>query len=228
MFPPLRELLENILGSLTQSAALTSIVGFVGLLWTVGQFRGSLDVAFARIFADEPERDIVRRTVLGFAWVAILLTAIVGVIVIGSLATLLDALIPGSIPVAGSVAGILTSGPVLLVLAVLVVLFVYRTLPARAPSWRSIRVPAVVVGILIVVLTQVFTFLVPRLVGSVALAGSLAAAFIALAWFSFSFQALLYGAAWVRVREVRSRAGPAAGSALGGPAAAAEPGGGGE
>ena len=40
---------------------------------------------------------------------------------------------------------------------------------------------------------------------------------------------LLYGAAWVRVREVRSRAaGPAAGSALGGPAAAAEPGGRGE
>ena len=85
--------------------------------------------------------------------------------------------------------------------------------------------PAVVVGAAIVVLTQVFAFLVPRLVGVAALAGSLASAFIALAWLSFSFQALLYGAAWVRVREDGRRGGV---SRLGGPAAPAEPGGGGE
>ena len=86
-------------------------------------------------------------------------------------------------------------------------LVVYRTLPPKAPSWRSALVPAVVVGVAIVVLTQVFTFLVPRLVGVAALAGSLASAFVALAWLSFSFQALLYGAAWVRVREEGVRAG---------------------
>ena len=78
-----------------------------------------------------------------------------------------------------------------------------------------------IVGIAVVVLAQVFTFLVPRLVGSVAFAGSLAAAFIALAWLSFTFQALLYGAAWVRVRDE-------ARSVLGGAAATTEPGGGGE
>ena len=76
------------------------------------------------------------------------------------------------------------------------------------------------------VLTQVFTFLVPRLVGVAALAGSLASAFIALAWLSFTFQALLYGAAWVRVRE-DERIRPAS-AGLGGAAAPAEPGGGGE
>ena len=83
-----------------------------------------------------------------------------------------------------------------------------------------------VVGIAIVVLTQIFTFLVPRLVGVAALAGSLASAFIALAWLSFSFQALLYGAAWVRVRDEGLR--PAGSAALGTPAAPAEPGGGGQ
>ena len=46
---------------------------------------------------------------------------------------------------------------------------------------------------MIVVLSQVFVALVPRLVGVAALAGSLASAFIALAWLSFTFQALLYG-----------------------------------
>ena len=106
------------------------------------------------------------------------------------------------------------------------VLIVYRTLPPTAPAWGSIVVPAVIVGVAIVILTQIFTFLVPRLVGVAALAGSLASAFIALAWLSFSFQALLYGAAWVRVREDERRA--AASAALGGPAPPAEPGGGGQ
>ena len=75
-------------------------------------------------------------------------------------------------------------------------------------------------------LTQAFTFLVPRLVGVAALAGSLATAFIALAWLSFLFQALLYGAAWVQ--GPRGRTSDARSGDLGGPAAAAEPGGGGE
>ena len=92
----------------------------------------------------------------------------------------------------------------------------------RAGVPRSI--PAIVVGIVIVVLSQVFVALVPRLVGVAALAGSLASAFVALAWLSFTFQALLYGAAWVRVRdEAADRAGS---DGLGSPAAPAEPGGG--
>jgi hypothetical protein len=90
---------------------------------------------------------------------------------------------------------------------------------------------------------------VPRLVGVAALAGSLASAFIALAWLSFSFQALLYGASWVRIREhgvavpdvtpeesaaieesteIEAGTSPATeaegSGALGGPAAPAEPG----
>jgi uncharacterized BrkB/YihY/UPF0761 family membrane protein len=82
-----------------------------------------------------------------------------------------------------------------------------------------------VVGIAIVVLSQVFITLVPRLVGVAALAGSLASAFVALAWLSFTFQALLVGAAWVRVRDEATDQAESAG--LGGPAAPAEPGGGG-
>ena len=34
--------------------------------------------------------------------------------------------------------------------------------------------------------------------------------FVALAWLSFSFQALLYGASWVRVAELRAAASQAA------------------
>ena len=70
---------------------------------------------------------------------------------------------------------------------------------------------------------SVFLYLAPRLLGAALLTGSLATAFVALAWLSFTFQALLLGAAWVRVRDD-----PPGGSALGRPAATAEPGGRGE
>lgn len=221
-FPPLKDLLEGILQSISSAAALTSVVGVIGLIWTVSQFHGALDVAFARIYADEPERDIVRRTARGFLWVALLLGLVITAIVIGSIATLLDTFIPTAMPLAASIASVATSPLALAIFSVTAMLMLYRVMPPRPPSWTAIRVPAVVVGLAIVVLGQVFTFLVPRLVGSVVFAGSLAAAFIALAWLSFSFQAVLYGAAWVRVRN------EGASGVLSGAAPPAEPGGGGE
>ena len=217
-FPPLAEIFEGILTSITNAAALTSVIGFIGLLWAVSQFYGALDLAFARIYSDAPERDIVRRTARGFAWVALLIGIVIVAIIVGSLATLLDAFVPLDMPISTSVSRILTSPVALIAASVAVVMLLYRVLPPHAPSWWAIRPPAVVVGIALVVLAQVFLFVVPRLVGAAAFAGSLAAAFIALAWLSFSFQALLYGAAWVRVRD-ETRSG-----VLGGPAASAEPG----
>lgn len=226
-FPPLEDLIEASLDAITEEAVAASIIGVIGLVWTVSQLYGALDVAFARIFADTPERDIVRRTARGFLVVGILAAVIVGFVVAATLATALDAATPGEhIPFASSLAALAGSTPFLILLSVGAVLIVYRTLPPKAPFWRSAIIPAVVVGVAIVILTQIFTFLVPRLVGVAALAGSLASAFIALAWLSFSFQALLYGAAWVRVREEgREQAGSAP---LRRPAPPAEPGGGGE
>ena len=74
----------------------------------------------------------------------------------------------------------------------------------------------------IVALSQLFLFVAPRLIGAALVAGSLATAFVALAWLSFTFQALLLGAAWVRVRDDRLDEAER-GSALAGPAATTEP-----
>ena len=84
-------------------------------------------------------------------------------------------------------------------------------------AWCHLR------GVVIVVLSQAFLFLAPRLVGAALVAGSLATAFVALAWLSFTFQVLLYGAAWVRVRDDPAAA-RSAGSALAGTATPAEAG----
>lgn len=225
-FPPLADLIDSSVAAVSQGAAVTGIIGLIGVIWTVSQLYVTLDVAFSRIFSAAPERNVIRRTARGFIWVAILAATIIGLVVLASVALALDALLPGSFPFAGAILSIVESQVVLLGGTILAVGILYRVMPPTHPRFRSLAVPAVVAGLAIWFLTQAFTFLAPRLVGVAALAGSLATAFIALAWLSFLFQALLYGAAWVKIREDGRVA--AGSTGLGGPAASAEPGGGGE
>ncbi|MEA3032902.1 MAG: Virulence factor BrkB [Sphingomonadales bacterium] len=225
-FPPLADLINGAVTAIGQGAALSSLFGVVGVIWTVSQLYGALDVAFARIFAEAPERDLVRRTARGLLVVGLIGAAIVAFVVLVSLAHLVDAVAPTEVPIASMIVSTLRSVPFLTAIAIVVLAVTYRTLPPTAPRWRSTFLPAIVVGVVIVSLSQVFTALVPRLVGVAALAGTLASAFIALAWLSFTFQALLYGAAWVRVRDEIADAGGSGG--LRSPATPAEPGAGGE
>lgn len=234
LFPPIRDLIEATLTNLVSGAALTGVIGVIGLIWTVSQLYVTLDVAFSRIFSDEPERDVFHRTARGFIWVALLIAIVLVLIVLVGLATAAEAFLPVSMPIGRGLAKVLTSPPIVLGVAIVVVALIYRTLPPRAPRWSAIVPPAVVVGSAVVVLSQAFAYLAPRLVGAAALAGSLATAFVALAWLSFTFQALLYGAAWVRVREVGASEAvrlamvaeaEAASADLGRPAPPAEPGG---
>ena len=222
VLPPVRDLIDDALRSMSAGARLTSVLGVIGLVWTVSQFYVTLDIAFSRIFTDIPERDLVRRTARGFVWVAGLVGVVVALIVGGSLAAAAEALLPTSTTALIAFGRVVSSPPVVVALGIGVVSVIYRIVPPVAPSWRAVSLPAVVAGIAIVALSQLFLFVAPRIVGAAAVAGSLAAAFIALAWLSFTFQLLLLGAAWVRVRDVAPA--PAAGSVLASPAAAAEPG----
>jgi membrane protein len=222
--PPLAELIEGALVSMAQGAALTSVIGVLGLIWTVSQFYVTLDVAFARIFTDRPERDVLRRTARGFVWVAGLVGVVVALIVAGSLAAAAEALLPTTTTALTGFGRIVSSPPVVVLITIGVVLAIYVVVPPRAPAWRAAVVPAIAAGLAIFALAQLFLFAAPRIVGVAALAGPLATAFIALAWLSFSFQALLIGAAWVRVRDDALSGTPREGSALTGPAASTEPG----
>jgi YihY family inner membrane protein len=225
LVPPLAEVIDQALVALSNGAVATSIIGVIGLIWTVSQFYVTLDVALSRIFTGRSERDVVRRTARGFAWVAMLVGLVIVLIVGGALAALATTLLPERRDALGIAADVIGSLPALIAIGIAVVALVYRFVPPSAPSWTAIRLPAIVAGAGIILLSQLFLFLAPRLVGIAAVAGSLATAFVALAWLSFTFQGLLYGAAWVRVRDDRARAGT---SALAGAAAPTEPGGGGE
>jgi membrane protein len=204
-FPPLASLIGDSMQALTDRAALTSVVGAVGVIWTVSQFYGVLDTAIARIFSDEPERSTLARTARGFVAVALMVGSIGGLVMLGSLVLALEATSATEAGPLALLVAVLDSPLVLLVLTSLLVLLVYLRVPPKVPTWRASLIPAVAVGAVIVVLSRAFTFLVPRLVGVEALAGSLASAFVTLAWLALLFQALLLGAAWVRVRDEAER-----------------------
>jgi membrane protein len=208
-FPPLADLFEDALAAVSQGAGVSSIIGFVGVVWGVSQFYGTIDTAFARIFAGVPERDFAGRTLRGFIWVLLLVGIVIAAVVVATLSSFLEGFAPDRAPITRTIAAIISSPLTILVLSIVVVALLYRVLPATAPRWRSIAPPAVIVGVAITLLTQLFSLLVPFLVGAAAIVGSLAAGFVALAWLSFVFQALLYGAAWVRVSEVRAAQGAA-------------------
>ncbi len=203
-FPPLANLVRDSVQALAEGAALASIVGIIGVIWTVSQFYGALDQAIAHIYADEPERSAILRTIRGFATVALLGGSAVGLIVLGSFAVTLDALSATQDPSIRAVAATLGSPLVRLVTATGVVLVIYRTVPPRTPRWRAAVIPAASVAAVLVVFSQAFALLVPWLLGGRALAGSLASAFATLVWLSLGFQVLLLGTAWMRVRDESS------------------------
>ena len=231
--PPLTDLIDESIRAIGEGSVLTSALGAAGVIWTVSQLFGALEVAFARVFSDEPERDALRRTLRGFLVVGLIVTVVIAVIGTVALLAVFDAMTGNRGSQAQAVLAPLSSPLAPWVVACLAVAICYRTLPPRSPTWRALLIPAAIVATLLTVLSQAFTLLVPRLVGVAELAGSLASGFVVLAWLSLSFQALLLGAAWVRVRDQppRSWAGAGAGrgsASLQGAAAPAEPGTGGE
>jgi YihY family inner membrane protein len=214
--PPLAELIRRSVDLFTDGAALTSVVGAIGVIWTVSQLFAAVDTAFARIFFDEPERDVFRRTLRGFMVVGLIAAVVIGAIASLGLLAAIDTVSGNEGSLARITLEALGSAPVLAFAASILVIVGYRTLPPQAPSWRALVIPAVNVGVILVILGQVFTLLVPWLFGVANLAGSLASGFVALAWLSLSFQALLLGGAWVRVGDAgRPTASDAAAAASG-------------
>jgi membrane protein len=197
-FPPLAPVIENGLLAAASNAGAFSILGLAGLGWSASQFYGSVDAAFGRIFQKAPERGPIERILRGLLSIVIVVSALAaGIVTSGVQAYLADDL-PG-----GETTHLLLAiaYPLLTVVVVIVaVALIYRLVPNTHVPWRSLRSPAVAVGLVIAGLTELFVFLAPRLVGSLAVFGGFAAVFAALTWLSWAFQALLIGAAWTRER----------------------------
>jgi membrane protein len=198
--PPLRGLIELILEEAADAAGAISIIGAVALIWGASRFVVAFEDAMARIFGGARRRGLVARNAVGVGAVLGLIGAALLGTFLSGLAVFLDAAEHVGGPVVGLVGGaILALVPTLSVF--LAIVLVYRYVPVVAPTWKAMAPPAFAVAIALTVLTRVFVFLAPRLIGAAATIGAIATAFAALAWLALSFQAVLLGAAWVRERD---------------------------
>ena len=201
VLPPLRDIVDAVLAQASTQSGVLGLIGLAMLAWGASRFVLAFSDAVSRVMGRTAHRGFFARNAAAIVAVLLLALAIVGAPALAGIAAFVDtAEATGVLAVVGGAVHVaLGAAPPLVTVGALVL--VYRAVPVPAPSWRAVWLPAVVAGLVVVVLAQVFVFLAPRLIGVAALLGTIAAVFAALAWLGLSFQALLLGAAWVRERE---------------------------
>jgi uncharacterized BrkB/YihY/UPF0761 family membrane protein len=203
VLPPLRDVIEAVLAEAARSAAPVSILGAVILVWGTSRFVVAFEDAIARVMGGDRRRGAITRNLAALGAVVLMIAAILLSTLLSGVLAFIDAGVQsGVLGVLGDAVEIALAWLPILV-TVGATTLVYRIVPVAAPPWRAVLVPGLAAGLVLTILTTIFVFLAPRLIGAAAFIGSLATAFAALAWLSLSFQALLFGAAWVRDRASR-------------------------
>jgi membrane protein len=203
---PLQPLVLEVVDKLADSARTGTLLGLLGLLWGAAGFYGSLESAMVRMFPGPKSRDAVASRVRGIIAVGLVLTGML-------VAVLLSVIIPlvtSRLGVDLATVSVVSAPVVASAVAVVLALVVYVLVPPDPPSLRAAILPALLAGVAIGLLTSLFSYVGQFLVGTYLALGIVGTVFIALVWFSFVFQILLYGAAFARLRrdEERRRAGP--------------------
>jgi membrane protein len=198
--PPLRGLVEASLESMADGAVGFGTIGLIGFAWGVSRFYGSLDDAFARIFSDAPKRGLVARTIRGIASVGLLVSVFIVALVLTGIGSLQAEAATGRFPLVSRLLWGIGTPLLTTIVFVAAIATIYRLVPARHVAFRSLLLPAVVVGVVLAAVTQLFSYVAPRLIGTAAIYGTFIAVFAAMVWLSTGFQVLLVGAAWVRER----------------------------
>ncbi len=194
--PPLASVAEEIVKSVKDTARVGTVVGFVGFLWGASGFYLALENALGRFFPSRRGRDPILGRVRSM--VAVLL--VVG----GVLAAFGVSVILSVIVGAGTVA--IVSPLIAIAAASAICLACYRLVPVEPPQLRAAVPAALLAGSFIGVLTALFGFISAQFLGGLLAVKALTSVFLALIWFGYVFQGLLYGAAYARMRDIQARA----------------------
>ena len=195
IFPPLAQVVADSLDGVVRERGTLSIIGLIGLIWGASSYYAALDEVMRRIFTGGGFRNFVSQRLRGVVTVLILVILIVGTVSLSSIWALVSTLV-------GGLAIWAYLGPILaLTVMVFIVLAVYLFVPTAPPSLRAALPPAIAAGVGIGILTNVFSLLAPLLIGGLLAFGVIATVFGAFIWLSLSYQILLFGAAWARIRQ---------------------------
>jgi membrane protein len=207
---PLAPVAKDGLASVAANASAFSLVGLAGMAWGASHFYGSLDQALARIFDRAPARGTLDRILRGLVSVLLLVGGLISGIAIRAIQAVVTAnLDVGPAGEAGRTVSAVVFPVATVALIVAVVVVVYRIVPNEKVPIAVLALPALLVGLVLTVLTELLVTIAPFLAGALSIFGGVADVFVALAWLHLAFQVLLIGAAWTRLRlDAAVRAGP--------------------
>ena len=203
--PPLEDVVRTAFEQVSTGAVPTGIIAFVGLLWGASRFYAALDYSFTRVFHTSRARNEIQRTFRGVllvgAVVLLPLVALLAGTLVGWVASLMDE--PPDLP------GLL-NGDLALVLHIGSYVMFVGGGPARVPVRAGGARPAAARSCGRASSSASCSACSPRcsrcsrplLTHVAAIYGTFVAAFAILAWMSISFNVLLLGACWTRVRAL--------------------------
>ena len=189
--PPLAKVAAEIVNGVKDTARVGSVIGLVGFVWGASGFYLALENALGRFFPSRRGRDPIMGRVRSI--VAVLLV-VAGVLAAFGVNVVLSLFVErwGASPCASP---LITIGA-----ASLICLACYRLVPVEPPQLRAAAPAALLAGVFIGLLTSLFGLIASWLFGGLLALGALTSVFLALIWFGYVFQALLYGAAFARLR----------------------------
>lgn len=217
---PIADLASFIIDGLANSGRTGTIVGLIGLLWGASGFYGALQGAMQRMFPGPGGRDFLQTRLRGAVTVVVVLGVLViavgivfvlpfvtewidarclklqreGVAIAEGVCSIDFGQLTGALGVVGAMG-----------VAFLLALGIYIAIPLDGPSLRQAFWPAIAVGIVIGGFTALFGWIAPLLVRHWLTLGIVGNVFIALIWLNLTFQALIFGAAFARLRRDRDR-----------------------
>lgn len=194
--PALRNFLASAVSGATELAAIGSIVALVGFGWAASGLYVNLTRAMERFFPGE----LVSGALARIAGVVLVVLVVIGVLAVviagGVLSALADAL-----AIDRSWLLSLAGAGATLAVAFGIAYSVYRVMPAAPPSPESTRLPALLAGIAIGLMTMFYGLISQWLTYAFEAYGVAASFFVTLVWLRVVFVALTYGAAMARYRD---------------------------
>jgi membrane protein len=196
--PPLRDVATSVVANLASDARIGSLLGLALFAWGASGFYLGLNGAIDRVIPGGRPRNPLLARVQAILGVALLVFAALAAFVLAGLASVVSL---------GTWA-VVVSPLAAIAVATGLCLLVYLALPDDRPTLREAAPAAVGAGIGIGCLTAFFGALAPVLVQGFVALGVIASVFIALVWFNWTFQILLLGASYARLRRDAHRPSP--------------------
>jgi membrane protein len=200
------DVFEGVISQVVQNSAVLGVFGLLSTFYAGSGFVGSMTACMNRMWGVPSGRNPVGQKVVNILIVMLLCSVLLGsallTIWVSATAQRTLDLLPTS-PVLSMIEELAGPGSMLVVL-----LLLYRLLPARRHSWLSQVPGAVFGGAGFYLLKRVFDFWASHSAGISALPRSLVSVTLLLVWLGFFGQLILYGAALNVVLDRRHRGEP--------------------